>query len=393
MAKIDTVEARSKLKAKNEPYWQRLSKGCSLGYRKLTPSSTGTWVALYTDPDTKDRTKKSLGDFEALPASQRYDAAKKGAEAMFTQLGKVGAQEALTVEGACKRYVEHKQVHTTATYIRELEARFTRWVYSSKIAKIELNKLRRNDLDKWLAEMIKTPVVANPHSTSPVTRERSKASVNRDMAELRAALNFARDNQWVADDSSWNVALRSLKNASKRRDVYLDKEQRRSLIKAMPKDAANYIHGLTLLPLRPGALAELTVRQFDPKLGVITIHIDKHGQDRRIKLPLSTASLFREWCANKGPHEPIFTQENGQKWVRHAWKKPFAKAIEVIGLPEDSVTYSLRHSAITDLANGGLDLLSIALISGTSIAMIQKHYGHLKQDHATEALAGLSIDS
>jgi len=391
MAKIDTVEARSKLKAQNEPFWQRLSKGCSLGYRKLTPSSIGTWVAHYTDPDTKARSKKSLGDFETLPASSRYDAAKKAAEALFTHWGKAGALEALTVEGACKRYVEHKQALQTQGYIRDLEARYTRWVYGSKIAKIELNKLKRNDLDKWVAQLIKAPVVVNPHSASPITRERSKASVNRDMSELRAALNFARDNQWVADDSAWIVSLRSLKNASKRREVYLDKDQRRKLIKGLPKDAANFIHGLTLLPLRPGALAELTVRQFDPKQRVLTIHIDKHGQDRKIKLPESTCTLFKEWCANKNPEESIFTQANGQKWDRHTWKKPVSKAVEALELPEASVTYTLRHSAITDLAIGGLDLLTIAQISGTSVAMIQKHYGHLRQDHAEQALETLNL--
>jgi hypothetical protein len=36
-------------------------------------------------------------------------------------------------------------------------------------------------------------------------------------------------------------------------------------------------------------------------------------------------------------------------------------------------------------------LLTIAQISGTSVAMIEKHHAHLIQDHAAKALAGLAL--
>jgi hypothetical protein len=51
---------------------------------------------------------------------------------------------------------------------------------------------------------------------------------------------------------------------------------------------------------------------------------------------------------------------------------------------------------ITDLVTGiagskPLDLLTIAHLSGTSVAMIEKHYGHLRAEHAEQALAALQI--
>jgi hypothetical protein len=51
------------------------------------------------------------------------------------------------------------------------------------------------------------------------------------------------------------------------------------------------------------------------------------------------------------------------------------------------------ETAVNDakLASFVLDLLTIALISGTSVAMIQKHYGHLRQDHAEQALKTLNL--
>ena len=51
----------------------------------------------------------------------------------------------------------------------------------------------------------------------------------------------------------------------------------------------------------------------------------------------------------------------------------------------------MRHSIITDLVHGGLDLLTVAQISGTRVRMIEKHYGHLRGDIAVNALSALAI--
>jgi site-specific recombinase XerD len=60
-------------------------------------------------------------------------------------------------------------------------------------------------------------------------------------------------------------------------------------------------------------------------------------------------------------------------------------------LPEHVTAYSLRHSVITDLIAEGLDVLTVARLSGTSIAMIEKHYGHLRAEQAAAALATLAL--
>ena len=44
-------------------------------------------------------------------------------------------------------------------------------------------------------------------------------------------------------------------DADRRRDLYLDKNQRRKFIEKAPADLAMFLRGLSLLPLRPGALA------------------------------------------------------------------------------------------------------------------------------------------
>ena len=44
-AKIDTREARTKLRVHHEPYWRLIEKGFYLGYRKGKANKAGTWIA------------------------------------------------------------------------------------------------------------------------------------------------------------------------------------------------------------------------------------------------------------------------------------------------------------------------------------------------------------
>ena len=60
-------------------------------------------------------------------------------------------------------------------------------------------------------------------------------------------------------------------------------------------------------------------------------------------------------------------------------------------LPAETTAYTLRHSVISDLVHDGLDLLTVAQIGGTSVHMIEKHYGHLQGDIAADALAKLAL--
>lgn len=70
---------------------------------------------------------------------------------------------------------------------------------------------------------------------------------------------------------------------------------------------------------------------------------------------------------------------------------PIKEAARAADLPDSTTAYAMRHSTLTNLVTGGLDLLSVAQISGTSVAMIERHYGHLNADRAAAALAGLTL--
>ena len=389
---LATVAARDKLKARREPYWQKLDSGCHLGFRRMTAGSTGSWIARFRNAESGERPKKALGEFAELPPSERFGAAKRAAEEWFKHLGAGGRREAITVKTACGNYVKHIRETKGEDAADDLQGRFGRWVDGDPIGKVELAKLTRAKVEAWRKTLAATPAqVSRDDRELPATRPRAASSVNRDMSALRAALNYAHDMGNVTTDQAWRVALRPIEGADGRRDVYLDLTQRRALIDAAPSDVGSFMRGLSMVPLRPGALAALTAGHFHQKLGVLAIGKDKAGADRRIKLPQMTADWFKATAKDKLPTAPLFARADGKRWDKDAWKKPIKEAAAAAGLPDGVVMYALRHSAITDLVVGGLDLLTVAQLSGTSVAMIERHYGHLRADHAAQALAGLAL--
>lgn len=387
------VEARSKLKARREPYWQRVEAGQYLGFRKMTAGSDGSWVARSRDPDTGKQRYSALGEFTDRPAHERYDAAKRAADAWFRHLGMGGTTDVVTVRKACENYVEHVRSGRGDKPAVDLDARYKRWVYTDKaLADTELPKLTRARVETWRKALAKRPVKVNrDNRAEPVTRPRSASSLNRDMTALRAALNHAHDIGHVTSDAAWRAALRPVENADGRRDQYLDRKQRRALIDKAAPDVAAFLRGLSLVPLRPGALAALLAGHFDKRLQVLTIGKDKAGRDRRIKLPEATAAFFVEQAKGKLPSAPLFARADGKAWDKDSWKGPVKDAAAAAELPAETSAYVLRHSTITDLVTGGLDLLTVAQLSGTSVAMIERHYGHLRADHAAAALATLAL--
>lgn len=395
MANITKVADRAALKARNEPYWLKLATGSYLGYRKLTKDSLGSWIAYWRDADTGKKQKHSLGDFENLPASERFDAAKTAADAWLKTRGvtlRVGID---TVRDACEDYCKHLRETGRTDTASDAEARFKRHVYPKKdLADCDLGKLTAHRLEQWRKGLQKTAVKVTrtkKKDVPVVTRTRSASSVNRDCSALRAALNRAHRLGCVASDVAWLEALKPTSGADKRRDVYLTRDQRRALIGAAAADLGAFLTGLSLVPLRPGALAALTVKSYDARHRVLTIGKDKSGGDRRIKLPESTAKFFGTLVVDKLPSAPLFARADGSAWDRFAWRDAIRDAVAAAGLPVSTSAYALRHSTITDLVTGGLDLMTVAQISGTSALMIERHYSHLQQDRAAAALAGLAL--
>lgn len=390
MANIKTVSGRVALRPRHAPYWDMISRGAYLGYRKTGKTGPGAWVARWREESGK-QSLHSLGALADVVDSDRYSAAKQRAEEWFRHKGLGGSSEVKTVRDICADYVQHLRDEGREKAAMDAEGRLRRWIYSdAKLAGLPVLKLTKANIDSWRKRLRKTGAMPQD-KTKESTRPRSEATLNRDMTCFRAALNLARVNGHVTTDEPWKVKLAAVKNADRRRRIYLTIDQRRKLLKHSAADVAMFLRALCLLPMRPGAVAALNAGDFDDHLSTVQVGVDKDGEPRVIKLPPETARFFAGCAKDKLPSAPLFMQADGRRWNKDAWKEPVKDAVRAAKLPPGTVAYSLRHSVITDLILQRVPTLTVAQMAGTSVQMIEAHYGHLLQEHAEAALAALAL--
>lgn len=389
MPDLSKIGERDRLKPKagDEPHWQRLRSGCYVGFRPSKRGGIGTWFARAYDADSGRYQRKALGDYGALTGHEVFASAKRDAEtwAERVESGGIQAERLETVADACRTYLKEKPGSIA-------EGVFRRHVFDDAIARIKLDKLRRHHLQDWRRRLEDAPaLISRAKKGEKRTKVRSASTINRDMVPLRAALGRILSPGTPNTDAAWQEALRPHKGADRRRDLYLDRGERKQLLEAVVSEAAPFVMALCVLPLRPGALASLRAGDFDKRTRTLTIGEDKHGRPRQISVPQIIAVLLAAEIKGKMPSAPMFARNDGREWNKDAWKHPIKDAVRASNLPAAVTAYTLRHSVITDLIRDSLPVLTVAQLAGTSVAMIERHYGHLVRDDAEQALAKLVL--
>ncbi|WP_241461744.1 tyrosine-type recombinase/integrase [Aurantiacibacter luteus] len=386
---LSKIGNREKLKprAGDEPHWQRLRAGAYLGYRPSKRQGPGKWFARAYDPDTEKYRRKALGDYGTLTGHDVFGTARRDAEAWAEQIesGGIRAEKIETVADACRSYLQQRPGSIA-------EGVFRRHVFDDPIAGVKLDKLRRHHLREWRNRLKDAPALVSRSTKGPKrTKVRSSSTINRDMVPLRAALGRLLTPGAPNTDAAWQEALRPIKGADKRRELYLDRNERMRLLQAADEAVVPFMRALCILPLRPGALASLKASHFDARTRTLTIGKDKTGRPRQISVPETVAKFLEQQCLGRLPKAPMFSRADGREWTKDSWKGPIKDAAAGAKLPQAVAAYTLRHSVLTDLIRDGLPVLTVAQLSGTSVAMIERHYGHLVRRDAEDALARLAL--
>jgi integrase len=103
------------------------------------------------------------------------------------------------------------------------------------------------------------------------------------------------------------------------------------------------------------------------------------GKDRVIFLNDELAEMVEALIA-KHPEGPIFRTSRKSMWVQEAMSVNLRWYARKLGITPAPTAYGFRHTYATDwLLNGG-SIKVLADLIGTSVSMIERHYGHLMVD-------------
>ena len=131
--------------------------------------------------------------------------------------------------------------------------------------------------------------------------------------------------------------------------------------------------------LRPGEQAAL--RWSDVRLaeGAVRVWGTKTARSSRV-VPVAgdaLAVLQRRATARTGEADGlVFTGARGGPVAMRHLSKRLQSLTEAAKVGKNVTAYSLRHSYGTQMSAAGVPLLDLARIMGTSVAMIERHYGH-----------------
>jgi integrase len=373
---ISKASVRNALAPRREPYWKRLETGVFIGYRRLE-AGAGTWIARRRNDEKKQ-------EYRALGALGAYDAAVKAAREWLSALDAGVSSKGMTVKEACEHYVEHLRVHKSAASADDAEGRFRRLVDKAKIGKIDLARLRTSELKAWIGGQLEI----DEDEDDEDDLRRAKDSANRNLASLKAALNLALHDRLVAHDAGWKTVV-PFRGVGRRRQGFIPRDQRSALLSHCPQDLSVLVKALLLTGARPGELARASVSHFDKAQS--TLALEGKTGFRVVTLSTTAAAFFAAQVEGKDSAALILGTSHGAQWTKDNWKKAFRQAVTDASLPSEIVMYSLRHTAISEMIASGMDSFVVAKLAGTSSAMIDKHYGHLRHDSTRARLDAVQM--
>lgn len=404
---LSTREGRRDLPVRSEPYFMVLEPGLLLGYRKTREA--GRWLVsrlLKMPPDPNHKTpwhtrrERSIGladdfrDADGVEVLTFGDAQRKAlAEAREVVLKASG--KLYTVAEAVADYLEYQRDYKKSA--PQTEGKLQAYVVPYLGSRI-VSELKPADFEAWLRWALKRSRKRKADAATeggegkplPAHEEaerlrRRKATLNRVITALKAALNYAYNTHRVPSKSAW-ARLRKFPAVDSARLRWLSIDEAMRLQNACPPDLRVMVRAALLTGCRAGELLALRGRDFDARSETLLIADSKSGKPRRVPLTKEGVALFEEVTAGLSD-EPVFARTDGSSWYRLAIARGMQAACKAAKIKPAATFHTLRHSYASHLIQEGVPLLFVAEALGHRDGrMVQKHYGHLAPNQVADMI-------
>jgi integrase len=397
-ASLDSKAARRKLVPRSKPYWRSVERGLHLGYRRHA-NAAGPWVVRQYAGDqryaeTAIGIADDLSDADGVTILTYWQALDKARARMKDLALNNAGVGSYTVGDALEdhlQYLEHEKKSS-------VEARYRAEAHiKPALGKIELRKLSPQKIEDWRNGLARQPARvrtrrgekqnhrAIDRADHEAVRAR-RATANRCLAQLKAALNRAWRNGKVADRNAWQ-RVEPFKGVGAARQRYLTIADCVRLLNACDPDFRSLCRAALETGARYGELANLRVADFNPDTGMLLIRISKSGKPRDVVLTEDGQEFFKRICAGRLGAEIMLRRECGALWGNSNQQFPMQKACKRAAIIPAVGFHQLRHTWASLAIMNGTPLFVVAKNLGhRDTTMVELHYGHLAPSYVADAV-------
>ena len=354
--KINTVHRRRQLKPRGWPYWQPVGKGKAIGFYRTADG--GTWRARIRTPEGRQLFEVLGGKLDSEYDDMLVEAQKWFDQAMTLE------DTRYTVKQAAADYVTHLKVEKSEKASTEAKQRLEKHL-TSKLGEVALPKLTTRQLKHWRDGLVRI-------SDDAEDNRRSKDSANRVLSMAKAAFNLAFRSGLVNTDTAWK-RVPGFKDVGEARKLFLTDKQVKTLLEHAKGGLYDLIRAGVLTGARYGELTGARVHDLDVING--SLHLTGKTGARDCYLSDEGLTFFKQLSKDKLPDAWLLTRDDGQRWGKSHQDRPLKEAVKAAKLPAETVFYSLRHYHISKALLAGISPQVVAENCGTSVRMIEKHYG------------------
>lgn len=395
-ARLQTREARRRLAPRGQAYWRSIEHGLHLGYRRLA-GKAGTWWARHYLGAQRYAVESlgiadDLSEADGVAILDYWQAQAKARERMASRHAADKASP-LTIGEVVRDYLDWLENNRRSAY--DARRRVNAFILP-RLGNVKVAALTAEMVRKWHAGLAKEPPrMRTPKGAPQKYRDfdprdaeavrRRRATANRTLTVLKAALNRAWREGKIESDAAWR-RVEPFEQVDAARIRYLTIDEAQRLVNACDTEFRALVQGALLTGARYGELTRLRVNDFNADAGTLTVQQSKSGRPRHIVLTDEGVALFRRLVAGRAADELIF-RRNGREWRASEQIRAMAAACRRAKITPPITFHGLRHTWASLSAMNGMPLLIVAKNLGhADTRMVERHYGHLAPSYIADTV-------